>query len=104
MILGEARARVVGSWLMILFYPLTILSAIVGLIGPWVLLVVLGIPRLLAVLATFRKPKPAAPPPDYPTWPLWFVGWAFVHTRRAGALLTLGLLLNVLIPIKLPWL
>ncbi len=103
-ILGEARARVVGSWLMILFYPLTILSAVVGLIGPWVFLVVLGVPRLLAVLATFRMPKPAAPPADYPTWPLWFVGWAFVHTRRAGALLTLGLLLNVLIPIKLPWL
>ena len=66
-ILGETRARAVGRWLMIAFYPLTILSALVGLIGPWVLLVVLGIPRLLAVLRVFRSPKPAAPPPDYPT-------------------------------------
>ena len=41
-ILGEERARAVGRWLMIAFYPLTILSAAVGLIGPWVLLVVLG--------------------------------------------------------------
>ena len=32
-ILGEARARLVGQWLMIAFYPLTILSAVVGLIG-----------------------------------------------------------------------
>ncbi len=102
-ILGEARARAVGSWLMIAFYPLTILSALVGLIGPWVLLVVLGVPRLLAVLRVFRAPKPAAPPPDYPTWPLWFVGFAFVHTRRTGGLLTLGLLLNALVPIALPW-
>ena len=94
----------VGRWLMIAFYPLTILSALVGLIGPWVFIVVLGIPRLLAVLQTFRAPEPAAPPPDYPTWPLWFVGWAFVHTRRAGGLLTLGLLLNALVPIALPWL
>lgn len=105
-ILGEARARTVGSWLMIAFYPLTILSAVVGLVGPWVLLVVLGIPRLLSVLKVFERPKPSAPPPGYPErgWPLWFVGYAFVHTRRAGGLLTLGLLLNALLPIQLPWL
>ena len=33
-ILGEARARVVGSWLMISFYPLTLLIVAVGLVGP----------------------------------------------------------------------
>jgi 1,4-dihydroxy-2-naphthoate octaprenyltransferase len=103
-ILGEARARTVGTWLMVAFYPLTVLAAAVGLIGPWVLLVVLGIPRLLQVLRTFSKPKPASAPDSYTGWPLWFVGWAFVHTRRSGGLLTLGLLLNALIPIKLPWL
>jgi 1,4-dihydroxy-2-naphthoate octaprenyltransferase len=102
-ILGETRARAVGRWLMIAFYPLTVLSALVGAIGPWVLLVVLGVPRLLAVLRVFRAPKPDAPPPEYPTWPLWFVGFAFVHTRRAGGLLTLGLLLNALVPVALPW-
>jgi 1,4-dihydroxy-2-naphthoate octaprenyltransferase len=103
-ILGEARARMVGSWLMILFYPLTALIVLAGLVGPWVLLVVLGIPRLLATLKVFRQPKPAGPPPGYPErgWPLWFVGFAFVHTRRAGGLLTLGLLLNALLPIRLP--
>ena len=105
-ILGEARARTVGEWLMISFYPLTLLAVIVGLVGPWVLLVVLGIPRLLGVLKVFDQPKPAGPPPGYPErgWPLWFVGWAFLHTRRTGGLLTLGLLLNALIPVTLPWL
>jgi 1,4-dihydroxy-2-naphthoate octaprenyltransferase len=105
-ILGEARARTVGSWLMISFYPLTLLFVLVGLIGPWTLLVVLGIPRLISVLKVFAQPKPAGPPPGYPErgWPLWFVGWAFVHTRRAGGLLTLGLLLNVVVPVSLPWL
>ncbi len=105
-ILGEARARTVGSWLMISFYPLTLLAVIVGLVGPWVLLVALGIPRLMGVLKVFARPKPAGPPPGYPErgWPLWFVGWAFVHTRRSGGLLTLGLLLNVLVPVTLPWL
>ena len=47
-ILGEARARVVGSWLMILAYPLTVLVVVVGWMGPWVLLVGLAIPRLSA--------------------------------------------------------
>jgi 1,4-dihydroxy-2-naphthoate octaprenyltransferase len=102
-ILGEARARVVGRWLMILFYPLTLLAVLVGWIGPWALLIALAIPRLLMVLAVFRQPKPAAPPPGRELgWPLWFVGYAFVHTRRAGGLLTLGLLLNALLPIRLP--
>ena len=56
------------------------------------------------MLAVFRQPKPAGPPPGYPArgWPLWFVGYAFIHTRRAGGLLTLGLLLNALLPIRLP--
>ena len=105
-ILGEARARTIGSWLMISFYPLTLLLVVVGLVGPWVLLVALGIPRLLSVLKIFAKPKPAEPPPGYPErgWPLWFVGWAFIHTRRAGGLLTLGLLLNAILPVTLPWL
>jgi 1,4-dihydroxy-2-naphthoate octaprenyltransferase len=105
-ILGEARARVVGQWLMILFYPLTIAAVLAGWIGPWALLVLLAIPRLRGVLAVFRQPKPSAPPPGYAdrVWPLWFVGYAFVHTRRAGGLLTLGLLLNALIPLPLPWL
>ena len=105
-ILGEARARRVGSGLMIAFYPLALAAVAVGLVGPWVALVVLGIPRLVQVLRVFARPKPAGPPPGYPArgWPLWFVGYAFIHTRRAGGLFTLGLLLNVLLPVTLPWL
>src|SRR4029079_8521161 len=53
-------------------------------------------PALLWVLGISRGPKPAAPPDWYPArgWPLWFVGFAFLHVRRAGGLLTLGLILN----------
>jgi 1,4-dihydroxy-2-naphthoate polyprenyltransferase len=105
-ILGEARARVVGTWLMILFYPLVVLAASAGWIGPWVLLIVLALPRLWAVVQVFSSPKPSAPPAGYPerAWPLWFVSFAFIHTRRAGGLLTLGLLLNAMVPVALPWL
>ena len=52
-ILGEARARTVGAWLMILFYPLTLLVVLTGLVGPWVGLVVLGSLVALAPLAGF---------------------------------------------------
>jgi 1,4-dihydroxy-2-naphthoate octaprenyltransferase len=103
-ILGEARARAVARWLMVAFYPIVVGAARVGWIGPWVALVVLGIPRLLEVLKTFSQPRPDVPPHSYVGWPLWFVGAAFIHTRRAGGLLVLGLLLNALLPIRLPWL
>jgi 1,4-dihydroxy-2-naphthoate polyprenyltransferase len=102
-ILGEKRARLVAQLLMIAFYPIVLAAAIVGWIGPWVALVVLGLPRLRAVLKVFDEPKPDVPPHSYVGWPLWFVGQAFIHTRRAGALLILGLLLNAIVPIHLPW-
>ena len=103
-ILGEARARVVAQGLMIAFYPIVLAAAVFGFIGPWVALVILGIPRLIQVLAVFSQPKPAVRPPGVEVgWPLWFVGAAFIHTRRAGALLILGLLLNAILPITLPW-
>jgi 1,4-dihydroxy-2-naphthoate polyprenyltransferase len=103
-ILGEARARVVAQGLMIAFYPIVIGSALVGWIGPFVMLVVLGIPLLLTVLRQFSKPRPESPPHSYVGWPLWFVGGAFLHTRRAGGLLILGLFLNAVLPgLRLPW-
>jgi 1,4-dihydroxy-2-naphthoate octaprenyltransferase len=103
-ILGESLARRTGQALMILFYPLVLLTVLVGWVGPWVLLSVLAIPTLLKVLKVYNEPKPTEPPAWYPArgWPLWFVGFAFRHTRLAGALLTLGLLINVLLPVKLP--
>lgn len=101
-ILGERRARDVARVLMIGFYPIVLGAVLVGWIGPWVALVVLGIPRLLEVLKTFAAPRPETPPHSYVGWPLWFVGAAFIHTRRAGGLLVLGLLLNALIPVRLP--
>ncbi|HLE59281.1 MAG TPA: hypothetical protein VJA85_06510, partial [Candidatus Limnocylindria bacterium] len=58
----------------------------------------------LEVLGQFSKPRPESPPHSYVGWPLWFVGGAFIHTRRAGALLIVGLLLNAILPgVSLPW-
>jgi 1,4-dihydroxy-2-naphthoate octaprenyltransferase len=102
-ILGEARARRIGQALMIAFYPILVAAVLVGWVGPWVLLVLLGLPRLVFVLRAFGKARPETPPHGYTGWPLWFVGFAFIHTRRAGGLLVLGLLLSALLPVTLPW-
>jgi 1,4-dihydroxy-2-naphthoate polyprenyltransferase len=102
-LLGEARARRVAQGLMAAYYPIIVGAVLVGWIGPWLLLALLGLPKLFATLKVFRRPKPDVPPFSYVGWPLWFVGAAFAHTRRAGGLLVLGLLLNAFLPIHLPW-
>jgi len=102
-LLGERRARLVAQALMIAFYPIVVGAALAGWIGPWVALVVLGLPKLASTLRTYAQPRPETPPHSYVGWPLWFVGASFVHTRRAGALLIVGLLLNAFVPIHLPW-
>ena len=67
------------------------------LVGVGVLLVAAAIPRLRQVLKAYGEPKPAAPPPGYRVWPLWFVSLAFYHDRLAGGLFVLGLVLNALL-------
>ena len=58
--------------------------------------------RLLwKVLGVYSKPPPAEPPPRYPLWPLWYVSWSFLVTRRAGGLFVLGLLLDAIYPLHL---
>jgi 1,4-dihydroxy-2-naphthoate octaprenyltransferase len=101
--LGEAAARRVAQVLMVAYYPTVIVPALLGWIGPWVIISLLGVPRLLQVLKVFAAPRPEVAPEGYVGWPLWFVGSAFVHTRRAGGLLIVGLLLNAILPIRLPW-
>jgi 1,4-dihydroxy-2-naphthoate polyprenyltransferase len=54
-------------------------------------------PLLMTVWRAFGRPKPEAPPADYPVWPLWFAPHAFVLTRRAGGLFLLGLVIGVII-------
>jgi 1,4-dihydroxy-2-naphthoate octaprenyltransferase len=84
--------------MMIAFYLIVIGLVLSGEMGVWVLLVVLAARTLFRVLKAYSQPKPSEPPPDYPVWPLWFVSLAFVHTRWAGALFMVGLILNLIAP------
>ncbi len=96
-ILGEQHALLVNEALMVLFYVVTAGLVLGGVLGIWALLVLAALPVLRRTLSLYSQPKPQTPPPGYPVWPLWYVSAAFVHTRRAGALLVLGLFLNAVL-------
>ncbi|MEA2645954.1 MAG: 1,4-dihydroxy-2-naphthoate polyprenyltransferase [Chloroflexota bacterium] len=98
-VLGEKLSRQVTAILMVAFYVSTIGLVLRGALPLPALLVVLAIPRLVQVLGYFSRPRPDKPPEGYPVWPLWYVAAAFVHTRRAGALLVLGLAIAAALPV-----
>lgn len=90
-LLGERAGRRVTQALMVAFYLLVVACAAVRAL-PWPALVCLAaLPALAKVWRVFEQPRPDAPPAGFPVWPLWFAAVAFMHTRRAGALLVLGL-------------
>jgi 1,4-dihydroxy-2-naphthoate octaprenyltransferase len=91
-LLGEGAARKVTQGLMAAFYVVTAGLVVAGAL-PWPTLVVAGaLPTLVKAWKPFSRPRPDQPPARFPVWPLWFAAIAFLHTRRAGALLILGLL------------
>jgi 1,4-dihydroxy-2-naphthoate octaprenyltransferase len=100
-LLGSEPSRRLNQALMIAFYLIVLGLVLTGTLGIWPALVLLAVPLLLEVLKAYNRPKPEVPPEDYPVWPLWFVSLAFAHTRRAGALFILGLILNQILPISL---
>lgn len=98
-LLGERRARAVSIGIFALMYVLVIPLVLLGIL-PWlVLLVFLSLPRARLAVQVFRSPKPAGPPEGFPkeSWPLWFVGFAFILNRDYGALFMIALLVAVLL-------
>ncbi len=101
-LLGERRARAVTRWMLVAFYVLVAVDVAIGAL-PWPALLVLGgIPVAVKAWPYLKQPRPDAPPPDFPIWPLWFAAAGFLHTRRAGSLLVLGLAVAAAAGIQ-PW-
>jgi 1,4-dihydroxy-2-naphthoate octaprenyltransferase len=96
-IVGERAARVITQAMMAVFYPLVGLLVVLDAVPILALVCVAAIPKLVPVWQAFARPKPAEPPPGFPIWPLWYAAFAFVHTRRAGGLLILGMLAGVIL-------
>jgi 1,4-dihydroxy-2-naphthoate octaprenyltransferase len=100
-LIGEQSALWLNMALMVTYYLIVVCLVITGVLGIWLLLVFLAIPRLVQVIKIYRAPRPQEPPADYPIWPLWFVSAAFFHNKLAGGLFVLGLVLSLIFPIRL---
>ena len=91
-LVGERAARVITQAMIIAYY-LGVITLVLVRALPWpALLTLLAVPRAVTAVRAFSQPKPTEAPPDNPVWPLWWAPIAFLHTRRAGGLLILGLL------------
>lgn len=96
-ILGERLARYVVIGMTVLQYLLVLYLILIGFFTPVMLVVFLALPYFFkAFLAMYRHTKPEERPEDYPadSWPLWFVGTAFMHNRTFGLWFLLGLIVN----------
>jgi 1,4-dihydroxy-2-naphthoate octaprenyltransferase len=92
-ILGDVRARAATKAMMVGYYVTVALGVAIGAL-PWpTLIVAASLPTLVKAWTPLSEPKPAEPPKNFPIWPLWYAAIAFLHTRRAGVFLILGLLI-----------
>jgi 1,4-dihydroxy-2-naphthoate octaprenyltransferase len=98
-ILGESRSRKLTVALLLAQYPVIAYLVYTGFFHPVMLVTFASAMSLKRVFKVFSRPRPTAPPPDFPddVWPLWFVGVAFWFTRRYSGFFLLGLVLDVLI-------
>lgn len=95
--IGAERSRQLVVWLAHLFLISVGALVITGATGPWVLLALLGLPRLRLLHLAYANEKPAQPPAGYPVWPLWYVAFAMTFVRTAGGFLVLGMLVNLVV-------
>jgi 1,4-dihydroxy-2-naphthoate polyprenyltransferase len=99
-IIGERASRKITVTLALLQHCVVIALVAANYLTPVALVVLISLPSFFReMLPMYREPKPAGRPEGYPeeAWPLWFVGSAFLYTRRFGLLYVGGLILDTLI-------
>jgi len=99
-VIGEKASRYILVGMLVLQYLLTLYLVITGFFTLVMLVVAVAIPTFLQILPSFRQPKPAEKPDDYPdVWPNYFVAMAFVHNRKFGVWFMLGLIVDTVIKV-----
>ncbi|MAG13830.1 MAG: prenyltransferase [Spirochaetales bacterium] len=97
-LLGNRRSAVLLKAASIVFFLLIGFLVVMKITGPYILVSLLSLMRLVKAWKVWGRPRPDAPPDKWTVWPLWYVGWAMYFNRQAGSFLILGLLLNVVVP------
>jgi 1,4-dihydroxy-2-naphthoate octaprenyltransferase len=97
-LLGESRARVLNRASVVLMYVVTAVAIAVGALSPFVLVVVLALPRAVRALRVMSAPAPASPPEGYLGWPLWYHRVCLVHNRAFGWLFIIGAAVGAIWP------
>jgi 1,4-dihydroxy-2-naphthoate polyprenyltransferase len=95
-ILGEGRSKALTQALIVLFYAGVVVCTIVGAMPWFALLCLIAGAWGAGTIREFAKPKPTEKPPGDAVWPLWWAPVAFLHMRKAGGLLVVGLILAVI--------
>jgi len=98
-VIGERASRVILTTMTILQYVLIVFLVITKFFTPAMLVVLIALPLSFKIFKVYGTKRPEGPPADYPadTWPIWFVGHAFVHNRRFGGLFLLGLIADTIL-------
>jgi 1,4-dihydroxy-2-naphthoate octaprenyltransferase len=89
-LLGRERSLALTRGLIAGYY-VSLVAVVAAQCLPWPAL--LGLGSMLTARKVWRplsQPAPDARPRGFPVWPLWYAAWTFVHTRRAGVFLVLG--------------
>jgi 1,4-dihydroxy-2-naphthoate octaprenyltransferase len=102
-IFGEKAALRLNQALMISFYVIVAILILTKTVGPWAALAALAIPRLINAVKSYSRPRPEKWPNGAPVGPLYYVAVAFYHNKLAGILFVLGLILNLIVPVQLPF-
>lgn len=96
-LLGDQAARTATIAIIWSYFGAVLVAVATRSLSVFALATFLAMPLAVKVSKVLKKARPESKPDRWPIWPLWFVAWAFLLTRRAGALLIAGLLVGAIV-------
>lgn len=100
-LIGEGAARRLIVVALVAMYGIVAALILFGSLTPFAAAVLVALPRASRAIGIVSQPRPAAPPPGYVGWPLWYhraclvhnrlFGWAYIGGLAVGALWRLAL-------------
>jgi len=98
-LLGERVSRYIVLGMIVASYLISLYLVLARYFTPIILIVFLALPAFNKIYPVFLKAKPVSKPKNQTGWPLYFVGYTFIHNRKFGSLFMIGILIDVLLRI-----